>query len=190
MKKITLISTLVFALAIQSCEKKIDNQSENTEKGIATPSDSLAKQNDSLQSQSSQKNSSQNNDLLFDIVGTYQSQEIADCKMNLKLYYKEGTLKYDLKTDRQTVTDFATLTLDEKKEGYYITLKNIKWSKNVGAEDSEGNATDKNLPLPTEIQGSLDKNGITIQNYGNAMNNYEKFAECGSKYINLTKVVK
>lgn len=43
--------------------------------------------------------------------------------MDLKLYYSEGKLKYDLKTDRQTLTDFATLTLDEKKEGYYVTLK-------------------------------------------------------------------
>lgn len=93
MKKITLISTIVFALAIQSCEKKIDSQSENTEKSIATLSDSLAKQNDSLPSQSSQKNGIQNNDLLFDIVGTYQSQEITDRNMNLKLYYNEGTLK-------------------------------------------------------------------------------------------------
>jgi len=80
--------------------------------------------------------------------------------------------------------------LDEKKERYFVTLKNIKWSKNIGVVDSEGNAIDKNLSLPDEIQGSLDKNGIMIQNYGNAMNDYEKFTECGLKYISLIKVVK
>nr|WP_314491831.1 hypothetical protein [uncultured Chryseobacterium sp.] len=189
MKNTTIIITLIFAFAIQSCVKKDDKQIENTAKVNATSIDSLAKQNDSLQPDSSQKNITENNDLLFDIEGLYQSKENANCKMDLKLYYSEGKLKYDLKTDRQTLTDFASLTLDEKKEGYYVTLKNIKWSENVGTVDSEGDAIDKNLSLPNEIQGSLDKNGITIQNYGNAMNNYEKFAECGSKYINLIKVI-
>ncbi|AZB28421.1 hypothetical protein [Chryseobacterium balustinum] len=183
MKKITFISTLVFVLAVQSCAKKDD-------KPVATTTQSSSKQNDSIQSDISQKNLSKNNNLLFDIEGLYQSKDNASCNMNLKLYYSEGKLKYDLKTDRQTLTDFATLTLNEKKDGYYITLKNIKWSENTGAVDSKGNAIDKNLDLPKDIQGSLDKYGITIQNYGNAMNSYEKFAECGLKYINLIKDVK
>lgn len=190
MKKATIIFTLIFTLAIQSCVKKDDKQIENTARVDATLPDSLTKQNDSLQRDSSQKNITENNDLLFAIEGLYQSKDNASCKMDLKLYYSEGKLKYDLITDNQTRTDFATLTLDEKKERYFVTLKNIKWSKNIGVVDSEGNAIDKNLSLPDEIQGSLDKNGIMIQNYGKAMNDYEKFTECGLKYISLIKVVK
>ena len=43
------------------------------------------------------------------------------------------------------------------------------------------------LELPKDIEGVLYKDEITIQNSGNAMNYYVKFAECDLKYIHLTK---
>lgn len=191
MNKITLIITLVFAFATESCTKKEENQIENAPKVTALSTDTLTKDNDSIKSDISSENDlAENKDQLFDIEGNYLSKDNANCKMSLKLYYSEGKLKYDLKTEHKKITDFAILELNEKKDGYFITLKNIEWSENLGATDSDGNTTDKNLPLPKEIQGSLSKNEITIQNSGNAMNNYEKFSECGLKYINLIKIVK
>ncbi|WP_315054885.1 hypothetical protein [Chryseobacterium indoltheticum] len=71
MKKATIIFTLIFTLAIQSCVKKDDKQIENTARVDATLPDSLTKQNDSLQRDSSQKNITENNDLLFAIEGLY-----------------------------------------------------------------------------------------------------------------------
>lgn len=184
MKKNTLLIIITFMLATQSCSKDKNSQTETASKIDTAETENHKKSDISLE-----KDLEKNQDLIFDIEGDYESKD-TDCKMNLKLYHAEGKLKYDLKTDRKKITDFATLELNEKKDGYYITLKNIEWSENLGATDSDGNAMDKNLPLPQEIQGSLSKNEITIQNYGNAMNNYEKFAECGLKYINLMKIVK
>ncbi|MFV0470407.1 MAG: hypothetical protein ACK5L7_00005, partial [Paludibacteraceae bacterium] len=76
---------------------------------------------------------------------------------------------------------------NDKKDGYYLTLKNIEWSENEGALDEEGEQVDDSVELPKEIQGVLYKNEITIQNTGNSMNYYVKIAECDQKYIHLIK---
>lgn len=42
-------------------------------------------------------------------------------------------------------------------------------------------------PSTMEIIAAFDGANIIIQNYGNSMNNYMKFNECGGKYLNFEK---
>ena len=86
-----------------------------------------------------------------------------------------------------TLTDKAEIELNEKKDGYYITFNNIEWSENEGALDDDGEQIDKEIVLPTTVQGVLYKNEITIQNTGNAMNYYVKIGECDLKFIHLIR---
>ena len=125
---------------------------------------------------------------LFPIEGTYVIENNgASCKMSLVLSYKADQLVYKLTTNTRTLTDKAEIELNEHKDGYYLTLKNMEWSENEGALNDEGEPTDPDITLPTEIQGALDKNQITIQNAGNSMNYYIQIGECDLKYIHLIK---
>jgi hypothetical protein len=38
-----------------------------------------------------------------------------------------------------------------------------------------------------EVSGLFNNDTIVIQNYGNAMNQYIVFSECGTKYIELVR---
>lgn len=150
------------------------------------------KQSDSAivktQEKESENNIEKNEKLLFDIEGEYSfKDELTGCKLNLTLYYNNNQLKYKLKTNTRELSGNAILELNERKEGYYITFENIEWSEYLGAIDPEGESPDENLALPQEISGSLNKNEIIIENYGNAMNYYVKLGECDVKYIHLIR---
>jgi hypothetical protein len=56
-----------------------------------------------------------------------------------------------------------------------IVLTGIRW-----AEYAAGRP-------PVGLEGIWTTAGITIQNYGNAMNSYTKLAACGEKYIELSR---
>lgn len=125
---------------------------------------------------------------IFPIEGTYVIEnDDAACEMTLMLSYKADQLVYKLTTNTRTLADKAEIELNESKDGYYLTLKNIEWSENEGTLDDEGEPIDPDITLPTEIGGLLDKNQITIQNTGNVMNYYVKIEECNAKYIRLIK---
>lgn len=125
---------------------------------------------------------------LFKIEGNYSVEENeSSCKLELKLYYKNKQLYYQLVTNTKKYADKAEIELNEEKDGYYITFKNIEWSENEGALDDEGEPIDKEITLPQDIQGVMYKNEITIQNSGNSMNYYVKIGDCDLKYIRLIK---
>ena len=130
---------------------------------------------------------SKNGKALFEIEGHYQLKKGNSCKMNLTLYYQKNQLKYRLKTDTHDYSDDAEIELNDAKDGYYITFKNIEWSEYLGGLDNEGEPIDKNLEIPKSVSGTLYKDEILIQNYGNSMNYYVVFEDCGEKYIELVK---
>lgn len=132
------------------------------------------------------KGNSEKDITLFEIEGHYHLKKGNSCKMNLTLYYQKNQLKYKLKTDTHEFSDDAEIELNEAKDGYYITFKNIEWSEYLGGLDNEGEPIEKDLPIPKEVSGTLYKDEIIIQNYGNSMNYYMVF-ECGDKYIELIK---
>lgn len=179
MKNPILFLILIFAL--QSCNNKTVKQEkveiQNTEQKNITDTIQYAVQ------------PARSNDLLFDIEGNYTLKQdvVTDCKIFLSLFYKKGVLKYNMETNTRELSGNAKIDLNEKKDGYYITFKNIEWSEYLGAIDTEGETSEEDLPLPQDIQGVLYKDEITIQNSGNAMNYYVKIGECDVKYIHLVK---
>lgn len=123
----------------------------------------------------------------FDIVGTYiYENKVAQCKIELTLFYKNQQLHYKMQTNARTLASTAEVMQEDDR--YYVIFKNIKWSENLGYIDPERNAPAKNLPLPTEIMASFKKDEITFQNYGNAENYYMILKECDTKFIQLEKL--
>ena len=135
------------------------------------------------------RQSQKKQDLLFEIEGNYKLKKdvITDCKISLSLLYKNGILKYNMETNTRKLSGDAEIELNENRDGYYITLKDIKWSEYLGTIDNDGAESENDLPLPEDIQGVLYKDEITIQNSGNSMNYYVKLGECDVKYIHLIK---
>lgn len=180
--KITPI--LLCILIFISCneEKKTNHASKKKIEKIVNTEPKQAKTDTVVNGKSTVKKT------LFPIVGTYVIEnDDASCKMILILSYKADQLTYKLTTNKRTLADKAEIELNESKDGYYLTLKNIEWSENEGALNDEGEPTDPDVTLPTEIQGTLEKNQITIQNAGNSMNYYVKIGECDLKYIHLIR---
>lgn len=182
-----LITILIFVFALQSCEDKTEKQ-ESTEIQKSEPRN-ITEINTITDTVQNLVQPGKNDDLLFDIEGNYTLKKdvVTDCKIFLSLFYKNGVLKYDMETNTRELSGNAEIDLNEKKDGYYITFKNIEWSEYLGAIDPEGEVPEEDLPLPQDIQGVLYKNEITIQNAGNAMNYYVKLGECDVKYIHLIK---
>lgn len=173
MKNFSKLIILILTIALQSCgnEKTKNAEQEASEKDtvVETPKD-------------------KDKALLFDIEGNYSFKDKSSaCRLDLKLYYINEQLKYKIKTNTREISDNAKIVLNEKKDGYNITFEKIEWSENTGATDPEGKKSDKKLPLPQEIEGVLLKDEITIQNIGNAMNDYVKLGECDAKYIRLVR---
>jgi len=128
------------------------------------------------------------NETLFNIEGSY-SIELSDsnCKFDLTLYREKGQLRYKLVTKTRNLTGTAEIELNEKKDGYYLDLKDLEWSENEGALNDEGEPIEEDIKIPTTVQGVMYKDEITIQNAGNSMNYYVKIGECDLKYINLKR---
>lgn len=123
----------------------------------------------------------------FNILGTYIYEDnVAQCKIELTLFYKNQQLHYKMQTNTRTFT--STAVTSKEQDRYYITFHNIKWSENLGYIDPDGNTPIKNLPLPTEIMASFRNDEITFQNYGNAENHYMILKECDTKFIHLEKL--
>ena len=175
---------LLCVLIFISCneEKKTNHTSKKKIEKIVYAEPKQAKTDTVVKTKSTIKKT------IFPIEGTYVIEnDDAACEMTLMLSYKADQLVYKLTTNKRTLADKAEIELNESKDGYYLSLKNIEWSENEGTLDDEGEPIDPDITLPTEIGGILDKNQITIQNTGNVMNYYVKFEECNAKYIRLIK---
>ena len=186
MNKLKLL--LILYITLQSCEYKIKKQ-ENTNPEIKIQKlQNLPEINAITDTVKISDQTKKYSNLLFDIEGNYYfKNDIADCKIHLSLFYKYGILKYNMETNTRKILGNAIITLNERKDGYYIKFKDIEWSEYLGAIDAESETPEENLPLPQDVEGALYKNEITIQNYGNAMNYYVQLGECDVKYIHLIK---
>jgi len=128
------------------------------------------------------------NETLFNVEGSYSLEPSnSDCKFDLTLYRQKGQLRYKLVTKSRNLTGAAEIELNEKKDGYYLSLKDLEWSENEGALNDEGEPIEEDIEIPTTVQGVMYKDEITIQNAGNSMNYYVKIGECDLKYIILKR---
>ncbi|MEC3875480.1 hypothetical protein [Chryseobacterium salviniae] len=90
-----------------------------------------------------------------------------------------------------TNCDGGRFSIEFKNTGGQSTFK--IWDKkkiiaagNVSAEINEKTGEITNLEMG-EIEGLYQDDKIIIQNYGNSMNEFDHFTQCGDKYLEFTK---
>lgn len=119
------------------------------------------------------------------VINKYENAE--KCMMKITIEKASDQYRYTFQSESRTLKGKLSLEADKIGNGYFITLEGIEWSEYEGALDDEGEPKEKDLALPVGIQGAIQENAITIQNYGNSMNYYQQLADCGDKYIVLQK---
>ena len=119
------------------------------------------------------------------IEGTYTNSKETECKIQLIITKNGKEYFYKIKTDERLLNGKVSFYKNENE--VYINFCGIEWAENNGELNENGEPKDENLKLPIGIEGLLNENEITIQNYGNSMNNYVKLYDCEDKYIVLKK---
>lgn len=124
------------------------------------------------------------------ILGNYQESMLTDCNFKLIISKKFNEYFYDIKIDNKKLTGKITFNRSLEEQKLFLTFEGIKWAEYEGELDDNVEPINKNLELPIGIQSLWQEEEIFIQNYGNSMNYYTKFSECGDKYITLQKLDK
>lgn len=109
-----------------------------------------------------------------------------ECKLVIKLIKTKGGYSFSLRTNKRNVQGKAKLVINGPDEKY-ILLEDIPWDEYEGNISNEDTVETKDVEIPIGIDFFYRKDTLTIQNYGNSMNYYTKFGECGAKYIQLVK---
>lgn len=102
------------------------------------------------------------------VVGHYESSVPMACNLVVELSQSNGAGEYNVTTSSRSATGRFVL------EGEYVTFIDL-----FAAESSPS----KELV----VSALLSSDSLTIQNYGNSMNPYNFFPECGDKYLTLDK---
>lgn len=102
-----------------------------------------------------------------DISGYYSLPETG-CDLKLTITKENNTFRYFFKGLHLDLQGIAILSTEN--DITYITFDGP-----IG-----------NTP-PKTVSGEYKANTITIQNYGNASNNYHYFPDCDEKYLEFTK---
>jgi|TARA_B110000261_G_C13059187_1_gene347449 hypothetical protein len=100
-------------------------------------------------------------------TGNYTSQDEA-CDIKISVEKSDLLYKYQLTT--ATLKNSGNIKIDTVKNNVYFLFTNLN-------SESEGYA----------IEAQVNDDELTIQNYGNAMNQYHHIKDCDVKYIHLTK---
>lgn len=162
----TLIFISSFYLILTSCNQKTETIS------ISTNS-----KKEAIHSETNSKD---------EIVGTYKAD---GCDLSLIISKIKNDYQYILKTNLRTLKGKTTYSKNSSGENY-INLEGIQWDEYEGDISNEDDSIPKKeLEIPVGIDALYVKDTLTIQNYGNAMNSYTKISECGSKFIQLIKVI-
>ena len=126
-----------------------------------------------------------------EITGTYYAESIdgqsESCDMSVEIRKNGAGYSYQFNLNGEKIKGRVTLKKNDSKETY-INFEGIKWAEyqgDISNDPEKGDTT--SFELPVGIDGLLAGKEITIQNYGNAMNYYVKFAGCDEKYIRLVK---
>ena len=96
------------------------------------------------------------NETLFNVEGSYSLEPSdSDCKFDLTLYRETGQLRYKLFTKTRNLMGSAEIELNEKKDGYYLDLKDLEWSENEGSLNDEGEPIEDDIKIPTSVREFL-----------------------------------
>lgn len=97
----------------------------------------------------------------------YISQDEA---CDLKISVEKRGVEYKYQLISETLKNSGILKIDTVENNVYFLFKNLN-------SESEGYS----------IEAQVNDEGLMIQNYGNAMNQYKHFENCDVKYIHLIK---
>ena len=122
------------------------------------------------------------------LEGFYKKVEETQCKFDLKISKKNSDYFYHIKTSQRNLKGAITFYRSLEEQLVYINFEGIEWAENLGTLDENNEPTSDREILPIGIGGLIDGIKIRIQNSGNAMNYYTKFADCDDKFITLEKV--
>ena len=169
MKKITI---LILILSFYACDS---NKKKHPE---------ISKKNPQTVIEDSNKNEDP-------VAGIYtavvDSNNADDCKLSIELLKTKENYTFTLKTNSRNIKGKAHFVTNESGEKY-IVLEDIPWDEYEGDISNEEDSMEtKEIEIPKGIDFLYNKDTLTIQNYGNAMNYYTKLGECGAKYIQLVK---
>jgi len=101
-------------------------------------------------------------------VGHYESSAPLSCSLVVELTQTNDVGEYRVTTNNRSESGRFSL------EGQYITFSGLF-------------AADPGNIKEMEVSALLSNDSLTIQNYGNSMNPYNLFPDCGPKYITLDK---
>ncbi|MFT3702024.1 MAG: hypothetical protein QM802_06630 [Agriterribacter sp.] len=92
------------------------------------------------------------------------------CPVQFRITKSKGEYFYLLQTDTRKVNGKVHFSRPIDEKSIYIIFEGLLCAEGC-----------------SYVEGMLSENEIVIQNYGNAMNEYLRFKECGEKYITLSK---
>ncbi|MEO7977181.1 hypothetical protein [Flavobacterium sp.] len=169
MNKLTLFITILFFYACNSNNKK--------------KPEILKKETQTLI-----ENSNKNEDPVAGIyTAIVDSNNADDCKLSIELVKSKGNYRFTLKTNSRNIKGKANFVTNKSGEKY-VVLEDIPWDEYEGdISNEEDTMKTKAIEIPEGIDFLYNKDTLTIQNYGNAMNYYTKLGECGAKFIQLVK---
>jgi hypothetical protein len=104
-----------------------------------------------------------------EIAGKYSTSD-SNCMMSLEILIKGERYLYSIRTATKVYIN-QELRVVEDEGALTLTFGGL-----TGDSPQD------------EITGMYSDGSVTIQNYGNSMNEYTKLGECGLKYIELNKV--
>ena len=169
MNKITI---LILILSFYACDSNKKKQPEISKKNPQTVIEDSNKKEDPIEG-------------IYTAV--VDSNNADDCKLTIELVQSNGKYKFTLKTNSRNIKGKANFVTNESGEKY-IVLEDIPWDEYEGdISNEEDSMKTKEIEIPKGIDFLYNKDTLTIQNYGNAMNYYTKLGECGAKYIQLVK---
>lgn len=169
MKKITI---LIIILSFYACDSNKKKEPE------------ISKEN----SQTLIEDSNKNEDSIEGIyTAVMDSNNADDCKLTIELLKTKENYIFTLKTNLRNIKGKANFITNESGEKY-VVLEDIPWDEYEGdISNEEDTVKSKEIEIPKGIDFLYNKDTLTIQNYGNAMNYYTKLGECGAKFIQLVK---
>jgi hypothetical protein len=121
------------------------------------------------------------------VEGTYKNAVSTKCLFTLRIDKRNDAYFYTIQTAKQSFKGKVSFYRSLDEQANFIKLEGIPWAEYEGAIDGEQAIKAKKAKAPIGIEGLLSQDEISIQNYGNAMNYYVKFADCGDKFIHLRK---
>jgi hypothetical protein len=105
----------------------------------------------------------------------YYRTKAGGCNLSIRITQAGKQYLYTLKVNGHTKTGKLKTTTADESGGIGVIFTGTKWNEYPTKHKPGG------------VEGVWIAGVITIQNYGNSMNNYMQLAACGEKYIELTR---